>query len=96
VTDLITSRRRFLTGLGALLVAAPAIVRAGILMPVRQPLTIEELVKLHIADCERIMAENINRVIFGDRSLGALSLNGVEIHFDKYAPADTVYMLSER
>lgn len=35
MSDLITSRRSFLTGLGAVLVAAPAIVRAGSLMPVK-------------------------------------------------------------
>lgn len=33
---MITSRRSFLTGLGAALVVAPAIVRAGSLMPVKQ------------------------------------------------------------
>ncbi len=33
---MITSRRSFLTGLGAALITAPAIVRAGSLMPVRQ------------------------------------------------------------
>lgn len=32
---MITSRRSFLTGLGAVLITAPAIVRAGSLMPVK-------------------------------------------------------------
>jgi hypothetical protein len=35
MTDIITSRRSFLTGLGAALITAPAIVRAGSIMPVR-------------------------------------------------------------
>jgi hypothetical protein len=38
---MITSRRSFLTGLGAVLVAAPAIVRAGSLMPVKQMIVID-------------------------------------------------------
>ena len=33
---MITSRRAFLIGLGAALITAPAIVRAGALMPVKQ------------------------------------------------------------
>lgn len=35
MTDILTSRRGFLTGLGAALITAPAIVRAGSLMPVK-------------------------------------------------------------
>jgi hypothetical protein len=35
MTEIITSRRSFLTGLGSALITAPAIVHAGSLMPVR-------------------------------------------------------------
>ena len=35
MTEIIPSRRGFLTGLGAALITAPAIVRAGSLMPVK-------------------------------------------------------------
>ena len=42
MTELITSRRSFLTGFGAALITAPAIVRAGSLMPVKRlPLTLQ-------------------------------------------------------
>src|SRR6266704_3082525 len=46
---MITSRRSFLTGLGAALVTAPAIVRATSLMPIKQmiaPIDINEMVRL--------------------------------------------------
>lgn len=39
---MITSRRTFLTGLGAALITAPAIVRAGSLMPVKQMVDLPE------------------------------------------------------
>jgi hypothetical protein len=96
--ELLTSRRSFLIGLGAVLMAAPAIVRAGSLMPVRaEPLlTIEKLLQLHIDDCARVMGENISRIIYGDRSLGPLHFNGIEVFFDSYAPRNTVYLLGGR
>ena len=65
--------RRSLIGSLISLVAAPAIVRAGSLMPVKvfEPkLSIEELLKLRIADAERVMIENIRTCIFGDRIFG--------------------------
>lgn len=45
------SRRGFLTGFGAVLITAPAIVRAGSLMPVKvfeSRMTVEELLAQHI------------------------------------------------
>ena len=54
--------RRSLIGSLISLVAAPAIVRASSLMPVKvvEPkLTLEELLKLRIADAERVMRENM-------------------------------------
>lgn len=39
------TRRSFLTGLGAVLVAAPAIVRAGSLMPVKQMLILPDRIE---------------------------------------------------
>ena len=68
----IPTRRGFITGLISL-VAAPAIVRAGSLMPVKMfepKMTIEDLLKLRIADAERVMIENIRTCIFGDRIFG--------------------------
>ena len=38
--DLLLPRRSFLTGLGLSLLAAPAVVRAASLMPVRTPITL--------------------------------------------------------
>jgi hypothetical protein len=102
------SRRSLITGLISL-VAAPAIVRVSRLMPVKaEPkLTIEQLLRLRIADAERVMLEHVKTVIFGNHVFGIsgtsnniyyepLKLNGVDIHFDKYAPDGTVYLLPER
>jgi hypothetical protein len=64
------SRRGFIAGLGALFVAAPAIVRAASIMPVkaiRQP-TIEEISRLLHARMEeayRITREQMARELFG-------------------------------
>lgn len=43
---MILARRAFLTGLGATLITAPAIVRAGSLMPVKQMIEIDDGVAL--------------------------------------------------
>jgi hypothetical protein len=42
VTDLISSRRTFLTGLGLALVCAPAIVRSTVIMPVKNMLILPD------------------------------------------------------
>lgn len=42
MTELISSRRSFLAGLGVALIAAPAIVRAGSIMPVKQMLILPD------------------------------------------------------
>lgn len=63
------SRRGLITGLISL-AAAPAIVRASSLMPVKvmEPaLTMEQLLALRIADAERIMREAMARCLYGDR-----------------------------
>lgn len=64
------ARRSFITGLIAL-VAAPAIVRAGSLMPVRQmqPESLEDLVAMlsrRIDVAERVMANNLLQSLYGD------------------------------
>lgn len=54
MTDLIMPRRNFLRGLGSLLIAAPAIVHAGNLMPVKSiaRLMVSDLdVTMNILDC---------------------------------------------
>jgi hypothetical protein len=64
-------RRTFLTGLAASLIAAPAIVRAASLMPVRgivQPTT-EDIYKLlaqRIHDAQEIMKQNLAYALYGD------------------------------
>lgn len=100
--------RRSLIGSLISLVAAPAIVRAGSLMPVKiipPPMSIEELLRLRIADAERVMMENIKTVLYGDRYLGisgasnkvyvseTFTLRGVELRFDPICPRDTIYLL---
>ena len=42
MTEIISSRRSFLTGLGLALVAAPAIVRSSVLMPVKNMLILPD------------------------------------------------------
>lgn len=56
---MITSRRSFLTGLGAALITAPAVVRAsslmpvrGLVMPVEQPLSIVMAPDMYAALCD--------------------------------------------
>jgi hypothetical protein len=44
VTEIIQSRRGFIAGLGALFIAAPAIVRATSIMPVKA-ISIEDLLR---------------------------------------------------
>jgi hypothetical protein len=63
--ELITSRRSFITGLAAL-VAAPAIVRAASLMPVKAMPTAEELYRLRMDEAYRITRENLSRSLYGD------------------------------
>jgi len=42
MTNIVSSRRTFLTGLGLALVAAPAIVRSGVIMPVKNMLILPD------------------------------------------------------
>ena len=66
---MITSRRSFLTGLGAALITAPAIVRAGSLMPVKQMPTVEDLndlLRRRVDGAYAAMLENLDRNLFGD------------------------------
>ena len=69
--------RRSLIGSLISLVAAPAIVRAGSLMPVKVERNIidptEEMLALlrkRIADAEHVMMENIKTCLFGDGAFG--------------------------
>jgi hypothetical protein len=92
-----TSRRGFITGLVSL-VAAPAIVRVASIMPVKaEPkLTIEQLLKLRIADAERVIQENFTAILYGDAKIGRIKFNGLELTYDKFCPKDQVYLFSER
>lgn len=66
---MIQSRRAFLRGAGAVLITAPAIVRAASLMPVKAMSTHEELMALLYArmrECERLTREMMNRNLYGD------------------------------
>jgi hypothetical protein len=90
------SRRSFVTGLISL-VAAPAIVRAGSLMPVKaEPEDIYKLLAERIRDCERVMQENIQTIVYGNADYMPVIFNGVELFFDERAPKNTVYLLTER
>ncbi len=69
-----TTRRSFLTGLGASLIAAPAVVRAVSLMPVRgivmpvgwwQDALMHKRIEIEIA--YSIMRRNINQALYDDR-----------------------------
>lgn len=66
---MITSRRAFITGLGAALVTAPAIVRAGSLMPVKQMPTVEmlkDLLEQRVNDAFEITKNHMAHCLFGD------------------------------
>lgn len=62
------SRRGFLTGLGAVLITAPAIVRAGSLMPVKRVIDLENMTELEV-DMARTHPELVHvlRRAFGPR-----------------------------
>jgi hypothetical protein len=73
------ARRTFLAGLGALLVTAPAIVRATSIMPVKayEPIDSNEIMRLleqrleHAQQIlERNIKEYIDREVYGTRSNG--------------------------
>jgi hypothetical protein len=76
---MLTSRRSFLTGLAASLVAAPAVVRAASLMPVRgiiQPieslpidLAYLDLLRQRMNDVYRLTHQAMTRNLFGDPDL---------------------------
>lgn len=66
---MISSRRGFLVGLATSLLAAPAIVRAASLMPVRQmppAQTLEELLKQRMDDAYAVMAQHMRQCLYGD------------------------------
>jgi hypothetical protein len=71
MAGIIQSRRGFISGLGALFVAAPAIVRAASIMPVRairEP-TIEEinaLLRARMDEAYRVTRESMARLLYGD------------------------------
>lgn len=68
MTQIIASRRSFLVGLGAL-IAAPAIVRVGSLMPVKQIPSVEDLgdlLRQRMNDAYKVMADNLNSGLYGD------------------------------
>lgn len=65
MTAIIQSRRGFIAGLGALFVAAPAIVRAASIMPVKS-LSIDDLLAQRIAFAEAEMARHINSNLYGE------------------------------
>lgn len=59
------SRRSLITGLVSF-VAAPAIVRASSLMPVKRTLSFEELLAERINEAYAVVARDINRNLYGD------------------------------
>lgn len=66
---MISSRRKFLTGLGAVLITAPVIVRAGSLMPVKAMAAetdIYALLAARIREATRIMRLNMTSILYGD------------------------------
>ncbi len=81
---MIQSRRGFIAGLGALFVAAPAIVRATSLMPVKA-ISIGDLLAQRMAAAEAEMIRHITNNLYGDLTRIARSafLPGLfaQIHF---------------
>ena len=68
----IPSRRGFLTGLGAFFCAAPAIVRASSIMPVRAVLPYEydpdvmlKLLHRQMDEAYKVLRENMERSLYG-------------------------------
>ncbi len=89
---LITSRRSFITGLVAL-VAAPAIVRASSLMPVKDwregfsPLSAEELLRLWMAEAYRITKEGLEQSLYGVSGWGPVQTYPLDRQFrDGFIP----------
>ena len=73
---MILPRRSFLLGAAASLIAAPAIVRAASLMPVKQMRTVEDIYALlaeRINEAHRLMAESLSRTLYGETYAVALS-----------------------
>lgn len=69
MSALISSRRKFLTGLGAALVTAPAIVRAASLMPVKVMPTVDQLemlFKQRMDEAYAVLRQNMANSLYGD------------------------------
>jgi len=85
---MIQSRRSFFTGLAAF-VAAPAIVRATSLMPVRRIILdtsaedIYALLAKRILECETVMRQNMANCLYGGRLAWA---DGATINFTEVLP----------
>ena len=67
MTLLASSRRGFITGLGAFFCAAPAIVRASNIMPVRAVSSDELLDLLHrrMNEAYEVLRQNLTRSLYG-------------------------------
>jgi hypothetical protein len=92
--ELLTSRRSFLTGLGAVLAAAPAIVRARSLMPVRNMILGSGDRIPYLSSAGDIMKIVMNaRTAAGLSDIPPISINGIPIEFDCYAPDATIYLM---
>lgn len=64
MTAIIQSRRGFIAGLGALFVAAPAIVRAASIMPVKA-ISFEDLLRERMDEAYRITRDSISENLYG-------------------------------
>jgi hypothetical protein len=97
---MISSRRGFLTGLVASAFAAPAIVRAASLMPVKAmpPVeTLEDLLRARMQDAYRITREQMSRLLFSEvfyRTEGVPPYAGYQ-QFE-YVPLDCVLKVGDR
>ncbi len=79
---MITSRRSFLTGFGAALITAPAIVRADSLMPVKQMPSVEDLndlLRRRMDGAYAAMRENLDRNLYGDFTVQGIDEYGYSI-----------------
>lgn len=77
---MILARRKFLTGLAAAF-AAPAIVKASSLMPVKAMPSEEELMALlnaRMNDVYKVMAEAMSQMIYGDQNITPVRFTGFE------------------
>lgn len=61
------ARRSFITGLGAALIAAPAIVRVGSLMPVRNMLITDFTTENMIVKCTEVHRFMVTIIIDGEQ-----------------------------